>query len=239
MVNICQQRPAVVFFAGSGEHLQKFIEVLPRRTCPDSDVNLVTGGSGTRIARCSGIIMRANRERCGLGSMSTLTYTSCAYPDAWAAAPESFSLASIGYFQEDCGDCFGSFFPDDSLDDAGAIVGHDAVVTAVEAIGPPPTTWKPMTGLITPGEVSQALNGLHGSFAVPGASGWISGIPVATPSTRPSRSLCSSVTARWSSSGCPRRADRRRSPLPASGGLETETSGSGQLNPYTKEDDHL
>ncbi|MGH8908288.1 MAG: ABC transporter substrate-binding protein [Egibacteraceae bacterium] len=178
MANICQQRPDVVYFAGRGNHLEAFIEALPGRPCPDLRVNLMTGGTGARAA----IVLRQQIERgqtplqAGLGANVTFRYTTQAHPGAWAVAPASFSQASIRYFQQNCPDpaCFASLYRGESLDDSGAVIGHDAVVTAVRAIRSAAGDRDLVTDPITTDEVIQQFNGLHDSFAVPGASGWIS-----------------------------------------------------------------
>ncbi|MGH8906626.1 MAG: ABC transporter substrate-binding protein [Egibacteraceae bacterium] len=174
MEDICQQRPDVVYFAGRGRDLADFIEALPGRPCRDFPVNLVTGSAGATTA-----IVLADGEdalKDGLESGVTLRYTAHAHPDAWAAMPESFSPDPIEYFQQGCAnqDCFTQLFPSDSLDDSGAIMGHDAVVAAVRAIRSAAGQRDLSADPITLGEVVQSLKGLHGASAVPGASGWIS-----------------------------------------------------------------
>ncbi|MGH8906625.1 MAG: ABC transporter substrate-binding protein [Egibacteraceae bacterium] len=177
MSSICQQRPDFVYFAGRGTDLEDFIEALPGRPCPDFLVNLVTGGSAARTA----IVLAGGDEalKDGLESGVTLTYTAQAHPGSWApgaAPPNSFSPGAIERFLRGCEgpDCFTRLFPDESLDDAAAIMGHDAVVAAVRAIRSAAVGQDLRTDPISPEEVGDALNGLHGDFAVPGASGWIS-----------------------------------------------------------------
>ncbi|MGH8908287.1 MAG: ABC transporter substrate-binding protein [Egibacteraceae bacterium] len=177
MASICRQEPDIVFFAGRGADLEAFIEVLPRRPCPDFHVNVMTGDSAGNLS--------TEETRPGLEFNVTLRYTAHAHPDAWAAAPQLFSPAPIRYFTQDCvdpnGNCLTSLFPNELLDVESVIMGHDTIVTAVKAIRPPDqenVTIDP----IALGEVIQRFGGLHDEFAVPGASGWISldssGIPV-------------------------------------------------------------
>ncbi|MGH8906627.1 MAG: ABC transporter substrate-binding protein [Egibacteraceae bacterium] len=172
MADICQQRPDVIYFAGRGEPLRSFIQALPERPCLDLHVTVVTGDSGGAVATA---LRHANEEgeralKAGLGANMALRYTELAHPDAWAAAPGSFPPRAVGYLQENV-----AGFPDESLDDGGTIMGHDAVVTAVRAIRSAVAGGQDlMIDAITPRDVIQALNGLHGTRAVPGASGWIS-----------------------------------------------------------------
>ena len=179
MASICQQRPDIIFFAGRGDDLEDFVEALPGRPCQDFPVSLMTGDSGARTA----IVLRQQLDerdealRDGLESNVTLRYTAQAHPGSWAAAMGSFSRDPIHYFQQSCANpaCFTILFPGEPLDDGAAVVGHDAVVTAMRAVRLAVGEGRDLDGdPVIPGEVIQQLNGFHGSFAVPGASGWIS-----------------------------------------------------------------
>ncbi|MGH8906628.1 MAG: ABC transporter substrate-binding protein [Egibacteraceae bacterium] len=172
MANICQQRPDVIYFAGRGSDLVAFVEALPRRPCPDILVRIITGDGGGFVApaiRQRSEEGEGTRPQIGLSDNVALSYTALAHPAAWAAAPELFSSNPIAYLQ-------GNFeeFPDGSLADGGAIVGHDAVAIAVTAIRSAAVQRDLAAAPLTPGDVSQQWNALHGLNAVPGASGWIS-----------------------------------------------------------------
>ncbi len=175
MASICQQQPDIVYFAGRDTHLEAFVELLPQRPCLDFRVNIVTGdaGAGTVNALNRQLDERRPELRAALEANVTLRYTALAHPGAWGTTPSSFSRASIGSFAQDCeGDtCFRTLFLDEPLDDGRAIMGHDAVLTAIEAIRRSVTQQEPTTD---PGKVAQLLGQLRGTNAVPGASGWIS-----------------------------------------------------------------
>ncbi|MGH8906173.1 MAG: ABC transporter substrate-binding protein [Egibacteraceae bacterium] len=176
MPNICALRPDVVYFAGRGDALSDFIEALPERTCVDFPINVVTGDAGVDVATLLRRQLDEGRKgmQAGLEANATFRYTALAHPSAWSAAPASFSGASLEYFQQDCLDCFTSLFPGETLDDSAAIMGHDAVVTAVRAIRSAAGNRDLNENPVLPGEVIQQLNQLHDALAVPGASGWIS-----------------------------------------------------------------
>lgn len=112
MASICLQRPDVVYFAGRGGELASFVEALPGRPCPDLPINLVTGGSGPSITAVLRSQLDGGEEmlKAGLEANVTLRYTSTAHPQAWATAPESFSPASVRYFQQSCQQCLRASF---------------------------------------------------------------------------------------------------------------------------------
>jgi ABC-type branched-subunit amino acid transport system substrate-binding protein len=169
MPSICLQQPDVVYFAGRGIDLQDFITALPRRPCLNHPINIVTGDSGVFAAAP---LQRLSDEEQAQYANVTVRYTALAHPEAWTEAPDSFLPDSITYLRTS----FETIFPNDSLEDGGAIMGHDAVLTAVKAIrrrqsltaNPQPDT------IPSPGVVINRMKRLHGDAAVPGASGWIS-----------------------------------------------------------------
>ncbi|MHA6629852.1 ABC transporter substrate-binding protein [Pseudonocardia sichuanensis] len=166
MVHVCQQRPDVVFFAGRAAELAPFVAALPKRTCLDHPVRVVTGDDGASFAEAVARGEPGLRE--GLQANASVAYTSLANPDAWQASPELFASGSADYLTGGCPDCFPTHFPDHGLDDSYAIMGYDAVLTAVTAIR------QPDGSVSTPDAVVQEFKRLHGPKAVAGASGWIS-----------------------------------------------------------------
>ncbi|MGQ0779354.1 MAG: hypothetical protein ACT4NY_33895 [Pseudonocardiales bacterium] len=173
--NICVQKPDVVYFAGRTSALAAFVQALPARPCPELPINIVAGADAvefvTKVAR------NEPELRNGLNANASVRYTGQAHPESWTAAPESYSAASTSHFRSTCDYCFNTLFPGESLEDAGAIVGHDAIVTAVTAI-------RPGQGSDIndePDLVSQEFKRLHGIDAVPGAGGWISLDPLGNP----------------------------------------------------------
>lgn len=166
LVNICQQRPDVVFFAGRAAELSPFVAALPKRTCLDHPIRVVTGDDGASFAEA--VERGAPGLREGLRANASVAYTSLANPDAWQASPDMFAPGTADFLTGTCADCFATLFPDRDLDDSYAIMGYDAVLTAVTAIR------QPDDSVSTPDAVIQEFKRLHGPKAVAGASGWIS-----------------------------------------------------------------
>jgi ABC-type branched-subunit amino acid transport system substrate-binding protein len=165
--NICQQRPDVVFFAGRSPGLAALVQALPTRTCLDLPINIVAGGDTVEFATT---LARGDKEiHDGLLAKASVKYTTQAHPKSWEVSPEFFSPGAVNHFTSTCDQCFHNLFPGESLEDGGAIIGYDAVVTVVTAIRPP---YGGMNN--KPDLVSQQFNRMHGTDAVPGASGWIS-----------------------------------------------------------------
>lgn len=165
--NICQQKPDVVFFAGRTPELGAFVQALPGRPCPQVPVKIVAGADAVEFAS---EVTSSAELRDGLNANASMIYTTQAHPGAWTVSKEGFNLESIRHFGS-CDGCYTHFFPSEPLDDGAAIMGYDAIVTAVIAIRP----GQGGHGINDrPELVSQQFNRLHGTEAVGGASGWIS-----------------------------------------------------------------
>lgn len=174
LLNICQQRPDVVFFAGRSPELAALVVALPSRPCPDFRINIVTADGAVHFATT---LTRGDDElRKGMNANMSMRYTALAHPGSWKEYAESFAPGPRGHFQPSCEICFRTLFPrefqdskssDQPLDDGGAITGYDAITTASAAI---------RIGEIsdTPPLIIQKFNRMHGPRAVAGASGWIS-----------------------------------------------------------------
>jgi ABC-type branched-subunit amino acid transport system substrate-binding protein len=166
LVHVCQQRPDVVMFAGRAAELAPFVAALPKRTCPDHPVRIVTGDDGASFAEA--VARDEPGLRDGLRANASVAYTSLAHPGAWRAAPDSFAPGTSQYLTGDCEECFPTLFPGRNLDDSYAIMAYDAVLTAVTAIR------QPDESVSSPEAVVQEFKRIHGPQAVAGASGWIS-----------------------------------------------------------------
>ncbi|MGH3938753.1 MAG: hypothetical protein ACRDTG_08965 [Pseudonocardiaceae bacterium] len=176
LVNICQQQPDVVFFAGRSLDLAALVKALPDRTCHNSvkinsvKINILAGDDATDFATT---VTQGNDElRKGMNANISVRYTALAHPESWQEAPESFSPGPQESFRSSCEACFRTLFPGEfpgqPLDDGAAILGHDAIVTAIQAI-------RAGEGINdTPQLIIQRFKRMHGPRAVAGASGWIS-----------------------------------------------------------------
>lgn len=165
MPNICGNQPEVVYFAGRENHLTAFIAQLAQRPCLDRHITVLTGDLA--------LVGPPEPEmRRGLQANITVLAPGLAHPEAWTHEPGAFNPAAVASFQEPgCTGCFKAVFPNERLDDGVAILAHDAVLTAVWAIRGIPRV---APAQVTAQDVLQAKNRLHGTLAVPGASGMIS-----------------------------------------------------------------
>lgn len=168
MPNLCLKRPGVVYFAGRGRDLPDFLAPLANRQCKSEQITVLSGDDVSQAAQAAGFndVKQALRN----GNIKLL-FTGLAHPGAWTKAPQYFDQNAIVPFRP--GGTFTTTFKDDSLDDGQAIMGYDAVLTAV-------TTIRKAVPLenshqeIKRDAVLQMLTTLNDTNAVPGASGWIS-----------------------------------------------------------------
>ncbi len=176
--NLCgAPSPDVVYFAGRGDALVQFIEVLASRTCMETPVPIVTGDdiSGLRErAASTGAVGLQGALRNGV----SVVYTGLAHPDQWRepGADTMYSGSARSHFERYCGEglCFSPEFPQDDLQDGAAIMGHDAVVLAVTGIRRSAAGLDGMPQPVTPSAVIQLLYQVQGSNEILGASGDLS-----------------------------------------------------------------
>jgi ABC-type branched-subunit amino acid transport system substrate-binding protein len=163
--SICLNRPDALYFAGRSPALEALVQALPFRPCPDLRITIVTGDA-VRFATEPGDMTPELRR--GLESNAELVYTGIAHPGGWAAAPGAFQAGSVDYLTATCPDCLPRLFPGEDLNDGAVITGYDVVVAAVSAVrlGAGVNDTAPL--------VAQQLKRMHGTHAVPGASGWLS-----------------------------------------------------------------
>lgn len=174
--NMCSGTPPdTVYFAGRGEALAQFIDVLADQGCEGAKVNVFTGDdiSGIRDLAQEGDV----GVRAALSGDVTVTYTGLAHPTMWTAGDirSSYSLAALTYFESDCPSCYQTAFGGDSLDDGAALMSHDAVLLAVTAIrraGELNTSGD--AAEVSPGAVIQLLYQIRGVDSARGVSGRLS-----------------------------------------------------------------
>lgn len=168
MANLCLGHPGIVYFAGRGRDLPDFLAPLANRQCKADQITVLSGDDVSQAAQSAGF--NDVKQALQNGNIKLL-FTGLAHPGAWAKAPQYFVKNAIVPFQ--AGGTFTTTFKDDSLDDGQAIMGYDAVLTAV-------TTIRKAVPLenshqeIKRDAVLQMLTTLNGTNAIPGASGWIS-----------------------------------------------------------------
>ena len=160
--DVCLQKPDVVFFAGRGEDLKDFLHALGQRTCTDRHLIVVTGDDASALTQ--NITRPLWDERT---ADFEVDYTALAHPGAWKVPTKALPASAVQQFGT-CDECFGTLFPDESLEDGTAIMAHDAMATAVQAVRAAVTQQKLYP---PPPAVTQEWNLMRG---VQGASGWIS-----------------------------------------------------------------
>ncbi|MEK0097419.1 branched-chain amino acid ABC transporter substrate-binding protein [Streptomyces sp. A475] len=157
---LCGERPDVVYFAGRGRHLSHFLNALANRTCQSRNFTVLTGDDTTNLTPKE----LDAAARTGV----TMLYTGLAHADMWRNDPGAVSGPSAGSFQP--GGALDKWFPDDTRYDGQDIMGHDAVLTAAQAIRMA-SNWQ---GEVTGRSVGRMFLQLDGDRKVPGASGFLS-----------------------------------------------------------------
>ncbi|WP_050803349.1 MULTISPECIES: hypothetical protein [Protofrankia] len=174
--NICNERPGIVYFAGRSSELKDFLKVLARRNCGDDHITVLTGDDTTGLEGDRSLDQ-------ALAANISVMFTALAHPGAWQA-PDSgsfFNRTTVARFQDPAG-VFHRSFPNESLDDGEVIMSHDAVLVAVTAIRQAAIGGHLQ---VTPADVEQTLNRLHGSLKVAGASGYLSFDNAGSPTGKP------------------------------------------------------
>ncbi|GAB2701711.1 ABC transporter substrate-binding protein [Kitasatospora kifunensis] len=166
MANVCLADPDVIFFAGRGIDLPRFLAPLSKRYCAQKTLTVISGDDASQVEQSAGI--SDVKEALRLGNIKLL-YTGLAHPDAWTLRPQSYSPTAIAPFL--AGGEFVNAFPHESLADGQAIMGHDAMLTAVSAIRDAALGGNDQ---VSGQDVVQMLTALYGASAVSGASGLIS-----------------------------------------------------------------
>ncbi|MBB5957936.1 ABC-type branched-subunit amino acid transport system substrate-binding protein [Saccharothrix tamanrassetensis] len=172
--NICATDADLVYFAGRGRDLVRFVGRLATRLCQDRVIHILTGDD------LSAEQLRGDQFRQGLDAGVEVVYTDVADERAWEAdrrkpEPERrFQEAAVKRFLGDDQSpdmCFRCMFGTASLGDDGGIMAYDAMLTATTAI-------QRASGVpgqrVTTAEVLQTFHSLNGESSIAGASGLLS-----------------------------------------------------------------
>ncbi|MEV8531460.1 branched-chain amino acid ABC transporter substrate-binding protein [Streptomyces sp. NPDC051211] len=157
---LCLQKPQLVYFAGRGRHLTHFLDALSNRSCPEQKFTVFAGDDTTNLTA----EQLAKAAETGL----EVLYTGLSHPDMYRSSPQAVSAPSAKNFQP--GGLLDQWFPHDPRDDGGALMGHDAVLTAAHGIQMA-ARWK---GEVVGDAVARMFHQMDGSQQVAGASGFIS-----------------------------------------------------------------
>jgi Periplasmic binding protein len=154
VTNICANAGSVVLFAGRGRDLATLVEDLSQHC--DKPITIVTGDDASEM-NITPALGKA------LSQGITLKYTGEANPTEWVGGNSAIDLNGRKAFST-FSTAFSRQLPYASDTDGNAMMGYDAMMTAIAAID--------LAG-VNPGpiDVDRKLGALHGSLAVPGASG--------------------------------------------------------------------
>lgn len=157
---LCQQRPQLVYFAGRGQHLTRFLDALSNRSCTDQQFTVFAGDDTTNLNAQE----LAHAAETGI----EVLYTGLSHPDMYRSAPQAVSAPSAKNFQP--GGLLDQWFPHDPREDGGALMGHDAVLAAAHGIQMA-ARWQ---GQVVGDAVARMFHQMDGTQQVAGASGFIS-----------------------------------------------------------------
>ncbi|WP_280426826.1 ABC transporter substrate-binding protein [Nocardia carnea] len=177
MPNICRLAPGTIYFAGRGADALEFLTALATRPCNDTPIQVVTADDMPYYQLAEVPAGKA------LETGVRVLYTGLVHPQAWADQPDRFNRFSVEQFSPDCpGPICYKDFSDGNLDDFAAIMEHDAVVTAVQAIR---NAAAYVGEIVDSGPVLQAMKGLHSDRKFLAAGGTLSfdehGLPMDKP----------------------------------------------------------
>ncbi|MEU6083961.1 ABC transporter substrate-binding protein [Streptomyces sp. NPDC047108] len=168
MSQLCAEKPDIVYFAGRGIDLPRFLAPLKDRPCSDRELMVLSGDDVSQSAQAEGFDQIKETLRSG---NVRLLYTGLAHPGAWEKKAAVYPGWGVGSFGD--GGRYRSAFPEETLDDGQAIMGHDAVITAVSGVRLAARASE-SNGRVTGSQTIQIWKSLHGVESVKGASGLIS-----------------------------------------------------------------
>jgi hypothetical protein len=185
VLNICgtQPLPDVIYFAGRGDALAQFVELLGTRRCRTSPLTVVTGDDIDTLRDDVRARVPGAMTALGLGNLQ-VAYTGIAVPEEWGSSA-TFSPVVDSHFIDTCDTCWtglpdgarvgdGHQLANEKLDDDAGIMGHDATAMAITAIR------RVAGGAPGPGQevstkaVVQVLYQIRGAESLQGASGELS-----------------------------------------------------------------
>jgi hypothetical protein len=166
VLNICMAAPRYIYFAGRHVQLRQFLNALGQG-CPEGRFTVLTGDDASHLS----IDKELNPADFGHGI--TLEYAALAFPDAWTKPPVPATGGSTADYDDflHAVSAAGLTLGRADLTDGQAIVAHDAVWTAAQAL-----QHAHVSGQVLPpslAAVGQEWQNLHAELRVDGASGWI------------------------------------------------------------------
>ncbi|MGP3984812.1 ABC transporter substrate-binding protein [Streptomyces sp. KR80] len=168
MSQLCAAQPDVVYFAGRGVDLPRFLSPLKGRPCTHRELVVLSGDDVSQSAQATGFDQIKETLRSG---NVRLLYTGLAHQGAWEKRKNVFPGWGVQSFEGK--GRYRTAFSEETLDDGQAIMGHDAVLTAVLGVRLA-ASHSDASGRVTGSDIIQIWNSLHGVESVKGASGIIS-----------------------------------------------------------------
>lgn len=156
--NICSEPLDVVIYAGRQVDLKGFLQSLAGRQCFLTPLTVITAAD-------IGMLLREREQQLGAANL-TVVHAGTSYAEGWERSVEGTP--------QNYGDFLSAFrghgFTDKNLIDSEAIMMHDALLTAEQAVGLATSGETPPTAA----NVRSVLLNLSGEFQVQGASGTLS-----------------------------------------------------------------
>lgn len=159
-VELCAQKPQVIYFAGRGIHLTSFLDSLANRNCQSEQFTVIAGDDTSNLT--------ADKLADAAATKINVLYTGLAHPDMYKKNPDAVSAPSAKFFAE--GAELDRWFPTDSRDDGQAIMAHDAVLTAATGVQMAASSQSDVVG----DAVARMFHQMDGGQQVAGASGFLS-----------------------------------------------------------------
>ncbi|WP_329460062.1 ABC transporter substrate-binding protein [Streptomyces sp. NBC_01497] len=158
--NLCATKPQLVYFAGRGIHLTRFLDALASRSCDWDGFTVMTGDDTTNLT--------VERLRDAASDGIPVLYTGLAHPDMYRKEQGRVVDAKAAVAFGPGGE-LARWFPTDRRDDGQAMMAHDAVLTAEEGA----SLADDGQGHISGAEVARMFQQMRDFHKLAGASGFI------------------------------------------------------------------
>ncbi|MCF3961081.1 ABC transporter substrate-binding protein [Streptomyces fuscigenes] len=161
--NLCDAKPQLIYFAGRGIHLTRFLQALAHRSCDWTGFTVMTGDDTTNLT--------ADRLHEAARTGIPVLYTGLAHPDMYRETAkdgrrvvDTTSAAAFGPQGP-----LAQWFPSDPRDDGQAMMAHDAVLTAEKGAALADRG----QGVPHGDAVARMFEQMQGNNQVPGAGGFL------------------------------------------------------------------
>jgi ABC-type branched-subunit amino acid transport system substrate-binding protein len=169
--SLCESKPQLIYFAGRGIHLARFLQALAHRSCDWNGFTVMTGDDTTNLT--------ATRLHEAAKTGIPVLYTGLAHPDMYTKPPKDGRRVVDGTSAAAFGPKgpLAQWFPSDPRDDGQAMMAHDAVLTAEKGAQLADRGQAELHG----DAVARMFEQMQGNNQVPGASGFLTFGPDGSP----------------------------------------------------------